>query len=166
MHAHVSWHHYMAREYATALTQAEQVVRMEPAFHWGHFFAGWALERLGRGSEAVEALRQAARVSSNSPVMLASLGHVLAVLGDRREARRVALDLERLRGEKGIFAYELGVIALALGEHERALTWFERALVERSGWMAYMRVDPRLDSVRDDARFADLGRRADGRRGS
>ena len=40
MHAHLAWHHYMARDYANALAQAEHVVRMEPSFHWGHFFAG------------------------------------------------------------------------------------------------------------------------------
>ena len=56
MHAHVAWHYYMAREYADALAQAEKVMRMEPAFHWGYFFAGWALERLGRGEDAVATL--------------------------------------------------------------------------------------------------------------
>jgi tetratricopeptide (TPR) repeat protein len=61
MHAHVAWHHYMARDFGEALAQSERVVRMEPAFHWGHFFAGWALERLGRGSEAVAALKSADR---------------------------------------------------------------------------------------------------------
>jgi tetratricopeptide (TPR) repeat protein len=138
------------------LTQAERVVRVEPSFHWGHFFAGWALERLGRGAEAIAALREAVRCSSSSPVMLAGLGHALAVLQDRREALRVTEDLERLRGDKGLFAYELGVIRAALGEHDQALTWFERAVQERSGWIAYLRVDPRLDALHADRRFGSL----------
>ena len=37
MHAHVAWHHYMARDFEEALTQAQRVVRVEPSFHWGHF---------------------------------------------------------------------------------------------------------------------------------
>jgi adenylate cyclase len=153
MHAHVAWHHYMARDFANALTQAERVIRVEPSFHWGHFFAGWALERLGRGAEAVGALKQAVSCSSNSPVMLAGLGHALAVLDDRREALRVTEDLERLRGDKGLFAYELGVIRAALGEHDHAFRWFSRAVQERSGWIAYLRVDPRLDALHTDRRF-------------
>jgi TolB-like protein/tetratricopeptide (TPR) repeat protein len=153
MHAHVAWHHYMAKEFSEALAQAEGVVRMEPGFHWGHFFAGWALERLGRGAEAIAALKEAVHRSSNSPVMLAGLGHALAVLQDRREALRIARDLERLRGDKGLFAYELGVIHLALGDHDRAFTWFSSAVEERSGWIAYVRVDPRLDTVRSDPRL-------------
>jgi Flp pilus assembly protein TadD len=67
MHAHLAWHHYMARDYSQALEQARRVIRMEPSFHWGYCFAGWAFERLGRGAEAVTALREAARCSSNSP---------------------------------------------------------------------------------------------------
>ena len=153
MHAHVAWHHYMARDFADALAQAERVVRMEPSFHWGYCFAGWALERLGRGAEAVAALEEAVRCSSGSPVMLAGLGHALATLQDRREALRIAADLERSRGDKGLFAYELGVIRAALGDHDDAFSWLTRAVHERSGWMAYLRVDPRLDALRANPRF-------------
>ena len=153
MHAHVAWHHYMAREFAGALDQAERVVRMEPSFHWGHFFLGWALERLGRGTEAVDALRKSVELSSNSPVMLAGLGHALAVLGDGNAALNIAHDLERLRADKGLFAYELAVIHAALGDLTPAFDWFTRAVQERSGWIAYLRVDPRLDSLHGDPRF-------------
>jgi serine/threonine-protein kinase len=153
MHAHVAWHHYMAREFALALAQSERVVRMEPSFHWGHCFAGWALERLGRADEAIAALKEAVRCSSNSPVMLAGLGHALAVRQDRREALRVVGELERLRADKGLFAYELGVIHAALGDRDRAFDWFAQAVQERSGWIAYLRVDPRLDGLHADPRF-------------
>jgi TolB-like protein/tetratricopeptide (TPR) repeat protein len=159
MHAHVAWHHYMARDFAQALAHAEHVVRMEPSFHWGHFFVGWALERLGHGAEAVAALREAVRCSSGSPVMLAGLGHALAILQDRREALRVAGDLQQLRANKGLFAYELGVIQAALGDHDHAFRWFAHAIDERSGWIAYLRVDPRLDALRTDPRFDSLSLR-------
>ena len=126
-------------------------VRVEPTSDWGHFFAGWALERLSRSAEAVGALKEAVPCSSNNPVMLAGLGHAFAVLHDRREALRVAEDLERLRGDKGLFAYELGVIRAALGEQDRAFSWFRRAMQERSGWMAYLRVDSSRCSTRGSA---------------
>ena len=156
MHAHVAWHHYMARDYAAALSQGEQVMRMEPSFHWGYFFAGWALERLGRRAEAVATLREAGRCSSNNPVMMAGLGHGLAANAERRDALRVIRDLERLRGDKGLFGYEIAVIHAALGDHDAAFTWLARAVRERSGWIAYLRVDPRLDLLRNDQRYDSL----------
>ena len=156
MHAHVAWHHYMARDYAEALMQAEKVVRMEPGFHWGHFFAGWALERLGRGDDAVATLKDAVRCSSNNPVMLAGLGHALAATQDRRAALVVVRDLERLRGTKGLFAYEIAVIHAARGDTDVAFEWLSRAVQERSGWIAYLPRDPRLDALHGDARFGRL----------
>jgi TolB-like protein/tetratricopeptide (TPR) repeat protein len=156
MHAHVAWHHYMARSYEDALAQAEQVVRMEPGFHWGSFFAGWALERLGRHSEAITALKDAVRCSSNNPVMLAGFGHALASSQDRKEALKVARELGRLRGDKGLFAYEIGLIHAALHDDETALAWLARAVQERSGWIAYVRVDPRLERLHDDPTFQNL----------
>jgi tetratricopeptide (TPR) repeat protein len=153
MHAHLAWHHYMSRDYASALAQSEHVVRMESGFHWGYFFAGWSLERLGRHDDAVTALRNAARVSSNSPVMVAGLGHALAVAQERREALQIAGDLERSRNGKGLFAYEIAVIHAALGDRDRAFDWLSRAMQERSGWIAYLRVDPRLDILHGDSRF-------------
>jgi serine/threonine-protein kinase len=156
MHAHVAWHHYMARDFAESLTQSERVVRMEPSFHWGHFFAGWSHERLGRPKEAIRSLQEAVRCSSNSPVMLAGLGHAFGVVQDRREARRILAELERIREDKGLFAYEIGLIHAALGENDAAFEWFSRAVRERSGWIAYLHVDPRLDALRADRRFQQL----------
>ena len=156
MHAHFAWHYYMAREFGEALTQAERVIAMEPSFHWGHFFAGWALEQLGRTDEAVSTLREAARCSSNNPVMLSGLGHAMAAAQNRREALRVIAELRRLRGRKGMFAYEVGIIHAALGDFEAAFEWLTRAIHERSGWGAYVSVDPRLDVLRADPRFVHL----------
>src|SRR5436190_1746223 len=143
----------MARGFADALTQAERVIRMEPSFHWGHLFAGWALERLERTAEAISALREAVRCSANSPVMLAGLGHAFAVAQDRREARRVISALQRLREQQGMFAYEIGIINAGLGNSDDAFEWLARAVEERSGWVAYVGVDPRVDHLRNDSRF-------------
>jgi hypothetical protein len=88
--------------------------------------------------------------------MLAGLGHALAALHDRRRALQVARDLERQRSERGLFGYEIGVIHAALGDADRAFAWLGRAVQERSGWVAYLRVDPRLDGLHADPRFDDL----------
>jgi tetratricopeptide (TPR) repeat protein len=121
-----------------------------------YYLLYFALERLGREAEAVDRLEKAARCSANNPVMLAGLGQARAANRDRREALRIARELERLRGDKGLFAYEIGVIHATLGEMDTAFTWLNRAVHERSGWMAYLQVDPRLQGLHDDRRFDDL----------
>jgi tetratricopeptide (TPR) repeat protein len=123
---------------------------------WGYFFAGWALERFGRPADAIAKLKDAVRSSGDSPVMLAGLGHGYAAAGERHEALRIASELERLRHGKGLFAYEIGVIHAALNDKDRAFDWLARARDERSGWMAYLTVDSRLNALHADPRFADL----------
>ena len=116
----------------------------------------YALQILGRGEDAVATLKDAARHSSNNPVMLAGLGHALAATQDRRAATRVIHDLEHLRGDKGLFAYEIGVIHAALGQKDHAFRWLSSAVQERSGWIAYLPRDPRLDVLHNDPRFDSL----------
>jgi hypothetical protein len=51
------------------------------------------------------------------------------------------------------------LVCVGLGWKDQALTFLSRACEERSGWIAYLRVDPRLDLLRGDVRFVDLLRR-------
>lgn len=88
--------------------------------------------------------------------MLAGLGHALATVQDRRAATRVAEDLLKLRKDQKLYSYEVAMIHAALGELDLAFEWLTRAVEERSGWIAYLRVDPRLDALRSDSRFESL----------
>ena len=57
-------------------------------------------------------------------------------------------------------AYHVAAIYGALGEADEAFEWLDRAYEERSPWIGYMKVDPRLDPLRQDPRFAALLGRA------
>jgi len=48
------------------------------------------------------------------------------------------------------------VIHLALGDQEKTFACLERAYEERCELMIWVKVDPFFDSIRTDARFADL----------
>jgi hypothetical protein len=50
-------------------------------------------------------------------------------------------------------------IYAALGEHEQALEWLEKAYEDHSSPLAWLKVDPWFDSLRAEPRFADLLRR-------
>ena len=64
--------------------------------------------------------------------MLAGLGHALAILDDRRAALQVARDLKRLRADKGLFAYELGVIHAALGDRDETVSLWVKEVETRT----------------------------------
>jgi hypothetical protein len=91
---------------------------------------------------------------------VASLGHAYARAGKVKEARATLARLARASAERHVSSYHVAVIYLALGDVETGLDWLERAREERSPWIGYMRVDPRLDTVRSHPRFERLLRDA------
>ncbi|MGI9101900.1 MAG: winged helix-turn-helix domain-containing protein [Terriglobales bacterium] len=159
INVHLSWHHYMAREFAQALDQADRTLAMEPSFHWGHFFRGIALEQLHRPAEAIEALRKSVELSGGSTVMLSALGHAHASAGDSREAREVLHTLHETSSSRYVSSYEIALIYATLGQSEEAFDFFNRACEERSGWLPYLNAEPRVDSLRSDNRFHALAAR-------
>ncbi len=159
INVHLSWHYYMARQHAEALDQAERTLAMEPAFHWGYFFRGVALEQLQRPRDAVDSLRKSVELSGGSTVMLSALGHAYAAAGDRRSARELLATLNETSRQRYVSSYEIALIHAAIGEHDRAFEWFDRAVEERSGWLPYLNAEPRLDHLRSDPRLSALATR-------
>jgi tetratricopeptide (TPR) repeat protein len=121
---------------------------------------GSYLEKKMYGQAIAEA--QKARLVDDSPTMLAMLGIFYAVSGNKGEAEKVLLQLKELRRlSKGRFvpSAETAIIYAALGKKDEAFEWLDRAYEDRSERLSWLKVDPELDSLRSDARFAELMRR-------
>ena len=88
--------------------------------------------------------------------MQAWYGHALARAGERREALAIASEVRALGETRGHFAYEAALIHAVLGDMDLGFELLNKARLQRSGWMSYILVDPRLDIFRSDPRFAQL----------
>ena len=55
--------------------------------------------------------------------------------------------------------YFLAMIHTSIGETDKAFYWLEKAYQERTGWMPWIKLEPRLDGLKTDARFSDMLRR-------
>jgi len=159
INGHLAWHHWLARDADAAIEQAARTAHLDETDPWAPFFRGMACAMCGRAGESVDSLREACALSRGNAVMRAGLGYAHAVAGDRRAARAVLRDVGTAADEQQRFAYEAGVIHAALGEIDAAFARLDEAVAARSGWMAYLGVDPRLDPLRGDSRYADLERR-------
>jgi TolB-like protein len=154
--AHLSWHHYMAREFPAALSEAQRTLAMEKRFHWGYFFAGLALDAAGEHPDALKYLQTSLDLSGQSTVMLSALGHAYGTAHQYDAARKILLQLGELSQTRYISSYEIALIHISLGEHDRGLEFLDLAVAERSGWLPYLLNDVRLDPVRSTSRFASL----------
>jgi hypothetical protein len=98
-------------------------------------------------------------MSGNVTFATAALGHLYGIAGKADEARAVYEELKARAERAYVPAYDIALVCTGMGWNDQALEYLARAYQERSGWMTYLKVDPRLDPLRRDARFIDLLRR-------
>ena len=84
------------------------------------------------------------------------LAHTYACAGRTTEARRLLAELKALSEDRYVTSYGIALIHVALEEPEDGLSWLKMAFEEKSWRLIYLKVDPRLDSLRSDPRFQDL----------
>ncbi|HEX9129028.1 MAG TPA: hypothetical protein VF850_07705, partial [Gemmatimonadaceae bacterium] len=103
---------------------------------------------------AERVLREALALAPEYGTMTkATLGYSLAAAGDPGYAKQVAAELEEKMKTEYVSPVEHAIVQIALGDKEKALDWTERALDERRGWAAYLRVHPLVDPLRSEPRF-------------
>ena len=86
----------------------------------------------------------------------ADIGHVYAVWGKKTEAREILAELIAKSKQSYVSAYDVAVIYAGLGETDHAFAWLDKAIEQRSYWLVWLKLDPRLDSLRSDTRFSRL----------
>jgi tetratricopeptide (TPR) repeat protein len=109
--------------------------------------------------EALHEMEEAKNLLPENLAVQSDIGHVYAVSGDRAAAGRVMAWLKRESVRRYVNQYELALIHVGLGDKDQAFAALERAFREHSDQLIYLKVDPRLDSMRSDSRFQDLIRR-------
>jgi tetratricopeptide (TPR) repeat protein len=152
----VGLRYYFAGKYEDAIAECLKALELDPNFAPAHWHLGWAYEQAGRFGEGVAEAERAMAIDGGNLLYLASLGHAYARAGRANEARATLARLTQASTNRHVSAYHVAVIHLALGDTKAGLDWLERAYAERSPWIGYLRVDPRLDPVRSHPRFESL----------
>ncbi len=155
----LAWIHYLARRPDEAISQLQKMIRMDPSFLVARYTLGLAYEQKGMYEQAIAEFNEAQRLDPESWAPAAFIAHTYALWGKRDEARRGLDELKLSAERRHVDPYHIGLIHAALGEKDQALQWFEKALQVRSEELLFLKVDPKTDSLRSDARYADLLRR-------
>src|SRR5262249_29090601 len=127
---------------------------MDPSFALARRYLGqaYAVNRMYK-----EAIAEFELLMSDAPMVAKGyLGLTLAMSGRRQQAEAILAELISESAARYVSSYHLAAIALALGDIDRAFAWLNDAANERAWPMAYLKLDPVLASIRDDARFKRL----------
>jgi tetratricopeptide (TPR) repeat protein len=147
-----------AGEYEKAIEQLRATQQMEPHHPLTYVWLGRAFIGMGRFQDALTELQTGMDIAGRLPLLLQLTGCAYGRLGMYSKAGEI---LEELRGLSAgryvspIFeAYVLG----AMGELDEAFQQFDRAMEQRSGLLAFLRVTHETASpaLASDPRFTTL----------
>jgi tetratricopeptide (TPR) repeat protein len=150
---------YFAGRYDAAVAELQSLIEMNPGYYLANAFIGLVYEQTGDLDKSIAAFEKASQAEDAPLEALAQLGRAYAVAGRNTEAEQVLEQLTEISRERYVSAYNFAMIHAGLGDKDRAFEGLNRAEEEQSEWLAFLKVDPRLDSLRSDPRFEDLERR-------
>ena len=150
------WVYFLARQNAFAIETLQKVLEIDPNFPRAHFRLGNIYEEEGKYTRAISEYQKAVELSDGDAYYQASLGHALAMSGKFTAAEKMLRHLQDLSKSQYVPPYAIALIYIGLGNKYTGLDWLERATEDRSTSVAYLRVDPTLNGLRSEPRFATL----------
>jgi len=147
--------YYFARQYDQSLAQHR---RASPAdyslsefvFHFGTIY-------VEKGMYA-EAIREFQKLG-DKPHALGHLANAYARAGQVDAALETISQVEKHVRNEGVGRYEIALAYAGLGKKDEAFRWLEEAYRAHDEGLTNLKIDPCLDPLRSDPRFADLVRR-------
>ena len=153
---------YYARRYTEAVAQLKRVIAMDEKFGTAYNWLVVALEMQGNYPEAFEWWMKMNALYKQDPeeamqayrAAYQSSGWQGLML---ERARRC--DAESFRPDyKGVY-FQGAIEHAKIGHKDKAFEYLEQSYQRRELWMSLLKVEPGLDSLRDDPRFDELVKR-------
>lgn len=151
--------YYYARQYDHAIEQCQKTLELDPNFFFASLYIDSAYGQQGKYQEAITDLLKTRNLPSGFAPATSELGYVYAISGQRAEAQKMLQELQGRATHDYIDPYYIAIIYLGLGEANQAFAWLDKAYANRSFWLLWLKVEPKFDQLRSDARFVDLVRR-------
>jgi tetratricopeptide (TPR) repeat protein len=142
-----------------AIDEGRKAVELHPYLQISRANYAMALECAGRLDEALEQYQLGSVMSLNLPWMRALEATCLAKMNRLDDARRLLKHLEQLRRTEYVDAYYMAMLRDALGQRSEAFEELERAYAENSAFLYSIEIDPKIEPLRGDPRFARICRR-------
>src|SRR5579864_88424 len=156
--------YYLSRQYDKSIAQCQIELQISPTYLPGRIQLALAYEQVGKLPEAVAELERASGVISGSAApgghrmillwLTTPLGHAYAITGRKSEAINELNKLQAAANSRYIPASYFAILWIGLGDKDQAFTWLNRGYQERSEHVLYLGIEPLVDPMRSDPRFA------------
>jgi len=120
------------------------------------FLCALMAAHLGKNEQARQLIESIRSAYGAELPMMAGIAEVLAMIGDKEGANRLARGLKLLSMDAPISRFRQALLSLAMGDSEGALSFLTLAVEEREAELVWIAVDPRFDSIRRTTGFQAL----------
>jgi TolB-like protein/DNA-binding winged helix-turn-helix (wHTH) protein/Tfp pilus assembly protein PilF len=148
-----------ARQYDAAIEQYQKTLELYPDQPAPRDSLGWAYVYKRMYDRGIEEIRKSIALYGEDASLSPEIAFIYAMTGRRGDAQKILDRLLSTAKTTPIAAHHLALIYVGMGRKDEAFAWLEKAFEEHSPMMAWLKVDPRFDSLREEPRFQDLMRR-------
>ena len=149
-----------ARRPDEAIDHMRKTIELDRNYWYAHNILGRAYEASGKLPEAITEFQRAVELEDSVAENWCNLGHAYALAGNKREAEKIIAHLKESSARSYVPPYNMATIYAGLGDKDQAFAWLNRAYDERSdNLVLFIKVDPQMDGIRSDLRFAELVKR-------
>ena len=147
---------YFAGRYDESIQHSLQVLETDPRFVGAYEDLGRAYLEKGMIDDSIAAFQRAVEGSGRSPHYVASLAHGYAVTGNEQKARILLRELHQSGKKTYVSPYAFALVETGLGHKDEAFAWLETAYEQRSSALPFIKINPRVATLRSDPRFQSL----------
>jgi tetratricopeptide (TPR) repeat protein len=139
-----------ARRFDEAVEQAKKTYDLDPNFAGAK---NWVCHTYNLKGMYAESLAIAERSLDSDMPFLADAGYAFAKTGQRDKALAVIQRWKEAEKTKYVMNYWVAVTYAALGDKDGAFAELEKSYQNRDWFLQRLKVDPFMDTLRDDPRF-------------
>ena len=148
-----------ARHYEAAIEQYQKTLELYPNQAAPRDSLGWAYVYERKYEQGLEEIRKSIALYGEDASVSPEIAFIYCMTGRRAEAQKILNQLLRTSKRVPIAAHHFALIYVGMGKKDEAFAWLEKSYEQHSPMMAWLEVDQRFDSLREEPRFQDLLRR-------
>jgi TolB-like protein/Flp pilus assembly protein TadD len=147
--------YYFSRQYGDAIEHEQKILKLDPHLPAARRILAQSYEARAQYAEAQSIFEKLAG-GGNCASAMADLGHLYAVSGQVDRARQTLQTLTSMARTQYVAPHQIALIHAGLGHKAEVLALLEMSYEQHDAPLAFLKVDPRWDSVRGDPRFRQL----------
>jgi serine/threonine-protein kinase len=143
-----------AHRYQEAIEECRRALEIDGNFALAFSVLAQAQLHLQQYSQGIETAKKFVELSKDTGFARLELAYAHAIAGDQTSSEQIVSEVTT--GPGPFSPYDMATICAAGGDHAGAFRWLEKAIEQRSVDVVWIRVDPRLDPIRDKPGFQEI----------